>query len=286
MDRIIETLHFLSWGVVTMTLLQDLKKAAAIAKKTVLDNLDVATKKTGSENPFGDQTLLLDQSAEDEIIEVLKESSTIYSVLTEEQGIVQSEEEPEYLAVIDPIDGSANLERGIPLCCVGISAVPYTNSMTTDDVEISIIDSFFTDETYIAITGQGATLNGKKIEPILERDDGRIIISYDTKKPLVGDFGRQSIQTLQTVHDMRRTGSNLMDLCWTAKGALDAMIDIRGILPIVHVSGTHMVFEAGGYVVNSEGNKFCQSFDIDTRMSFIAARNESLARDLLKAFNK
>lgn len=285
MDRIIEPLHFLSLGVVIMTLLQDLKKAAAIAKKTVLDNLDATTKKTGSKNPFGDQTLLLDQSAEDEIIAVLKESSTIYSVLTEEQGIIEPEGKPEYLAVIDPIDGSTNLERGIPLCCVGISVVPFTNSMTTDNVEISIIDSFFTDETYLAIKGEGATLNGKKIKPTLERDDGKIIISYDTKKPLVGNFGRQSIQTLQTVHDMRRTGSNLMDLCWTAKGALDAMIDLRGILPIVHVSGTHMVFEAGGYVVNSEGTKFCQSFDMNTRMSFIAARDESLARNLLESFN-
>ncbi|MDF1539583.1 MAG: hypothetical protein P1Q69_11850 [Candidatus Thorarchaeota archaeon] len=269
-----------------MTLLKDLRKAAAIAKKTVLDNLDDSTKKTGSENPFGDKTLLLDQSAEDEIIAVLRESSTIYSVLTEEQGIVQSEEKPEYLAVIDPIDGSANLERGIPLCCVGISAVPFADNMTTDDVEISIIDSFFTDEIYIAIKGQGATLNGNRIRPVMKRDDKKIIISYDTKRPLVEDFGRQSLQTLQTVHDMRRTGSNLLDLCWTAKGALDAMIDLRGILPIVHVSGTHMVCEAGGYVVNSEGNRFRQSFDMDTRMSFIAARDESLARELLKSFSR
>ena len=33
---------------------------------------------------------------------------------------------PEYLAVVDPIDGSANLERGIPLCSVGVSAIPYS----------------------------------------------------------------------------------------------------------------------------------------------------------------
>ena len=124
-----------------------------------------------------------------------------------------------------------------------------------------------------------------EIKPNTEREDGKKIISYDTKKSLLSDFGGRSLRTLQSVHDMRRTGSNLLDLCWTAKGALDAMIDLRNILPIVHVSGTHMVLEAGGFVLNSEGKRFSQSFDISKRMSFVAAKDEALARDLLRAFN-
>ena len=267
-----------------MSVMKDLKKAVEVAKRTVLDNLDSSTIKTGEENPFGDKTLLLDQSAEDNVVEILQASDTTYSILTEEKGMIESETSPEYLIVLDPIDGSANLERGIPLVSVGISAVPFKERMTTDDVEISIIDSFFTDEMYIAVSGKGATMNGKPIKPILERDDPRIIISYDTKKDLGTDFGRQSLQTLQSVHDMRRTGSNLLDLCWTAAGALDAMIDFRDILPIVHVSGTHMVFEAGGYVLDATGVRFCQSFDMNKRMSFVAARDENLARSLHNAF--
>ena len=55
---------------------------------------------------------------------------------------------------------------------------------------------------------------------------------------------------IKTIYDVRRSGANLLDLCWTASGALDAMVDLRDILPIVHVSGTHIVFEAGGYVID------------------------------------
>ncbi|MHA2424323.1 MAG: inositol monophosphatase family protein [Candidatus Thorarchaeota archaeon] len=267
-----------------MTVMQDMKKAVEIAKQTVLENLDSSTIRTGEENPFGDKTLLLDQSAEDNVVDFLQQADTIYSILTEEKGMIESDSSPEYLVILDPIDGSANLERGIPLVSVGISAAPFSEHMTTDDVEISIIDSFFTDELYIAVSGEGATKNSKSIKPILDREDPRIIISYDTKKSLVGDFGRQSLQTLQSIHDMRRTGSNLLDLCWTASGALDAMIDLRNILPIVHVSGTHMVFEAGGYVLDSNGRRFCQSFDMHKRMSFVAARDEKLARSLHHAF--
>ncbi|MFW9848432.1 MAG: inositol monophosphatase family protein [Candidatus Thorarchaeota archaeon] len=269
-----------------MTVMYDMKKAVEIAKHAVLDNLESSTIRTGVENPFGDKTLLLDQTAEDNVVEYLQQSNTIYSILTEEKGLIEADKTPEYLVILDPIDGSANLERGIPLVSVGISAAPYSEYMTTDSVEISIIDSFFTNEQYIAVVGEGAKRNGKPIKPVLNRQDHRVVISYDTKKKLEGDFGRQSFQTLQSVYDMRRTGSNLLDLCWTASGALDAMIDLRNILPIIHVSGTHMVFEAGGYVLDINGNRFSQSFDMNRRMSFVAARDEKLAQKLLYEFNR
>ncbi|MFW9919388.1 MAG: inositol monophosphatase family protein [Candidatus Thorarchaeota archaeon] len=268
-----------------MTVMSELLSAVGAAKDIVLNNLDSVAMKTGGQNPFGDNTLLLDQSAEDAIISVLESADTVYMILTEERGLIKPKKTPEYLAVIDPIDGSTNLERGIPLCAVGISALPYSETMNTDDAEISIIDSFFTKETYIAETEKGARLNGKLISPREDIDLSKAIISYDTKKPMRDDFGKNSLQTLQSVYDMRRTGSNLLDLCWTASGALDAMVDLRNILPIVHVSGTHMVFEAGGYVLDATGIRFLQDFDMNKRMSFVAASNERIARSILGAFN-
>lgn len=267
-----------------MTIMHDLKRATEAAKKSVLENLENAKMKTGDENPFGDATLLLDKAAEDAAISVLQGADTSYMILTEERGLVKPDERPEYLIVMDPIDGSTNLERGIPLCSVGISAVPMSDSMSTDDVEASVIDSLFTNETYVAATKKGATRNGIPIHTGNAVEPSRAIISYDTKRPMRGKFGAQSLSTLGTVYDIRRTGSNLLDLCWTAGGSLDAMVDLRGILPIVHVSGIHMVVEAGGYVLDAEGNRFKQSFDMEKRMSFVAASNQELAEYILKAF--
>ena len=73
-----------------MTVMQDLKKAAEVAKQTVLENLDSVTIRTGEENPFGDKTLLLDQSAEDNAVAVLQASDTVYAILTEEKGMIRS----------------------------------------------------------------------------------------------------------------------------------------------------------------------------------------------------
>jgi myo-inositol-1(or 4)-monophosphatase len=268
-------------GNLIMTLIDLIQKAAESARELVLRNIDKATEKTGKRNPFGDQTLALDKEAEDIIIKILQQSRTSFSIMTEEQGIIKNESRPEYLAIIDPIDGSANLERGIPICSIGISVLPYDEKMTTDDIEASVIRSFFTDETYVAIKNQGVTLNGELVDPAQPKPMEEIIVSYDTKKKWDKEFTAASVRVLENVFDMRRSASNLLDLCWTAAGGLDAMLDLRGVLPIVHVSGTHMVTEAGGYVVDSTGSRLNLPIEYEQRMSFAAASSETLARKLL-----
>jgi fructose-1,6-bisphosphatase/inositol monophosphatase family enzyme len=268
-----------------MTLLRIMQDAVDSAKKVIIENLDIAREQTGELNPYGDRTLLLDVKAEDAIIGVLTSSSTNFEILTEEKGFVKNENKPEYLALIDPIDGSANLERGIPLISIGISIVTFKDVMTSDDAEISVIDSVFTDETYIAVTGKGVTRNGVSVRPSAPVELKKAIISYDTKKTWDSEFLERSLRTISAVHDTRRSASNLLDLCWTASGALDGMVDLRDMLPIIHLCGTHMVFEAGGFVLDQNGDRFCNLLEPDVMMNFVAASNETLARQILSRFN-
>ena len=268
-----------------MSLLKTLQDSIDDAKRIILDNLDITKERTGSVNPFGDNTLLLDVKAEDAILTVLSSSGTPFEILTEEKGIIRSEKKPEYLAIIDPIDGSANLERGIPLVTVGISVVPYNESMTSDDAEISIIDSVFTEETYVAVTGKGVTRNGIRVRPAAPVELKNAIISYDIKKTWDVDYMERSLRTISSMYDIRRTASNLLDLCWTAAGFLDGLLDLRNMLPIIHLCGTHMVFEAGGFVVDQHGKRFNEPIIPDKMMNFVAASNETLAREILARFN-
>lgn len=267
-----------------MTVLKILKKAIDAAKSCILDNLDQASAYTGEVNAYGDKTLLLDKKAEDEIIEVLVSSDMSFDILSEEKGLLKTSRKPEYLALVDPIDGSANLKRGIPLVSLGISLVPYNSNMTSDDAEISIIDSVFTDERYIAIKGKGVTRNGKRVQVAKPIELENAVISYDIKKTFDSSFVKRSMQTIKSVHDMRRTASNLLDLCWTAAGFLDGMVDLRNLFPIIHLCGTHMVFEAGGYVIGLNGRRFVSSLEPDAIMNFVAASNEKLARQILNKY--
>ncbi|MHA2076171.1 MAG: inositol monophosphatase family protein [Candidatus Thorarchaeota archaeon] len=267
-----------------MTLLKTVQDAIAAAKRAILENLESAAELTGAVNPYGDKTLLLDVKAEDAIISVLLSSGIEFAILSEEKGLLKSTKNPEYMALVDPIDGSANLERGIPLVSIGISLVPFSDGMTSDDAEVSVIDSVFTDETYVAVKGKGVTMNGKGVSVRKPVELAKAIISYDTKRTWDEQFVRRSLNTIQAVHDTRRSASNLLDLCWTAAGFLDGMVDLRNMLPIIHLCGTHMVLEAGGYVLDKSGSRFSSPLKPETMMNFVAASNETLARDILAKF--
>ncbi|MFW9960771.1 MAG: inositol monophosphatase family protein [Candidatus Thorarchaeota archaeon] len=269
-----------------MTVLKILKKAIDAAKSCILNNLDQATAVTGEVNPYGDKTLLLDKKAEDAIVEVLLGSDISFDILSEEKGLLKTSGKSEYLALVDPIDGSANLKRGIPLVSLGIAIVPYNSKMTSDDVEISIIDSIFNDERYIAIKGKGVTRNGKRVQVAKPIELENAIISYDIKKTFDSTFIMRSMRTIKAVQDIRRTASNLLDLCWTAAGFLDGMVDLRNLFPIIHLCGTHMVFEAGGYVIGLDGKRFVSSLEPNAMMNFVAASNEELARQILNKFQQ
>ncbi|TFG08222.1 inositol monophosphatase [Candidatus Thorarchaeota archaeon] len=261
-----------------------LLKAADSAKRTVFENLQDASQRTGTMNPFGDKTLLLDKKCEETIVRTLADSGESFMVLTEEEGQLLMDENPDYIAIIDPIDGSANLERRIPLCSVGIAVLPYGNAPSTDDIECSVIMSLFTDETYVAKKREGVTRNGTQVVVRPRTPMEETIISYDTNDSSNQEFLEKSMKVVHGVRDIRRTASNLLDLCWVAGGGLDAMIDFRNILPIVHVSGTHMVEEAGGYVMGLDGQRLLLPIEMSQRMSFVAASNKKLAHEILSLF--
>jgi myo-inositol-1(or 4)-monophosphatase len=267
-----------------MTLTTELVKAVQAAKEVILTNLAEAAELTGETNQYGDETLLLDKKAEDTIIDSIQQIDTPMMILSEERGLILPDGRPEYLTVIDPIDGSANLKRGIPLCSIGVSAIGYSERMSTDDASISIVESVFSDETFIAVKGLGVRRNGRTVKVAESKPLDRAIISYDTKKSGDESFLESSMRVIEGVHDIRRSASNLLDLCWVASGALDAMVDLRGMLPIVHLSGTHMVFEGGGFVAGRDGNRLNLPVVADQMMSFVAASDKATANKILTLF--
>ena len=275
-----------STGGISLTLVRILKKALLSARRAVVDDMSARSEDTGTMNPFGDKTLMADRTSEDEIVRVLNESGISFMIVTEESGLINSGRQPEYLAIVDPIDGSANFERGIPLCSGGISILPFSERMTTDDIEISVIQSYFTNETYVAQKGMGFRRNGELARVSIPKPLAQAVISYDTKARWHDDFASGSLNVIASAKDMRRSGSNLLDLCWTASGALDAMVDLRRVLPIVHVSGTHMVVEGRGFVVDMLGNRLRLPIELQQRMAFVAASSWDLALEIIRLFFK
>ncbi len=89
-------------------------KAGAVEIQRFFNNDFKITYKEGVNNPVTEA----DHAAEKAIINAIKEKFPDHFILSEEAGeIVQ---DSNYKWIIDPIDGTINISKGLPLNCVSI----------------------------------------------------------------------------------------------------------------------------------------------------------------------
>lgn len=100
-----------------------------------------------------------DLASQESIVKAIKAKFPDHHILAEEAGMdAVPEHMPEFMWVIDPLDGSKNFESRVPLFGINIAMVHE------GVVEMSAIHLPSTDEVCIAERGHGAFLNGRKIE--------------------------------------------------------------------------------------------------------------------------
>jgi myo-inositol-1(or 4)-monophosphatase len=150
---------------------------------------------------------------------------------------------------VDPIDGTRNFVRGIPLSCVSVAAA-------VDGVLVAgcVLDPF-RDELFTAAVGV----------PFSVRSAGLVITPGVSPRPLVlTDIplpgspyeGEMNLLTeLMERADVRRVYSTALSLAWVAAGRADAAANI-GIHPWDVAAGAVLVREAGGVFTEIGVNAF------------------------------
>ena len=104
----------------------DIKNALTIAKKSAVEggSLLLKNKATLNEEIFStnkDIKLKADILAENAIKKIIKNESN-HPILAEESGF-SSETSANIFWVVDPLDGTANYARNLPMCCVSIALI-------------------------------------------------------------------------------------------------------------------------------------------------------------------
>ena len=195
-----------------------------------------------------DLTTELDYRIEDSVRELLAKETPRFGVIGEERGGARDLSGPVW--VVDPIDGTVNFQRGLPLCGFSIALVEG------DAPTIGVIDLPFLDERYTAARDRGARVNGHAIHvsdiaamerasiavgdfPVDPEADGLGIAHQAT---LLHRLGRAALRT-------RMLGSAAIDLAWVASGKLDASITLFG-KPWDVAAGVLIVQEANGVAVD------------------------------------
>src|SRR3954453_17689148 len=143
-------------------------------------------KEPGPRGEGGDQTLLIDEAAEDVVfaeLEKLHAAGARFTAVSEERGVVAFGGGA-LRVVIDPIDGSVNAKRGLPHFALSVAVA---EGSTMADVTFGFVQDFGPDEEWVAWLGGGARLDGAVLDPsLVERRtrDGKLeVLGVESADP-------------------------------------------------------------------------------------------------------
>jgi len=184
-----------------------------------------------------------DLKSERIILDILKIESP-YPILTEESGVQGKIKSNSILWIVDPLDGTFNYTRGIPMCCVSIAL------WQEDSPILGVIHDFNRNEMFYGVVNKGAWCNGKPISASNLKNPRKAVLA--TGFPVNRDFSSFAIKTfinqIKNFKKIRHFGSAAISLAYVASGRVDAYTEESIMLWDV-AAGIAIIVAGGGYVL-------------------------------------
>ncbi len=187
-----------------------------------------------------DTKLKADIESEDLIKTIITEHSS-FQILAEESG-KSNDDLGDTFWVIDPLDGTANYNRNIPICCISIGLVQNMKPI------LGVIYDFNNDDMYVGDTySKKSVMNNQiiKTSSITKKEDGILI----TGLPHDSDYSKQAlnnmIDDMQKWQKIRMMGSAAMAACYVASGKVEQYQE-KGIYLWDVIAGAAIVESSGG----------------------------------------
>jgi myo-inositol-1(or 4)-monophosphatase len=227
----------------------------------------------------GDMTLAIDAAVEDALFAELETLGVGLCAVSEERGLVEIGGGGPTRVVIDPIDGSLNAKRRLPFYSLSI-AVAGGDDMAS--VEFGYVTNFPTGEEWSATRGEGAYLDGERLEPA-DDDTPLEILGVESANPWLVANGAHAIAGTEA-HRLRMIGSIALSLCFVASARFDGMLCLRPARSVDAAAGQLIVREAGGAVSFPDAggaDPLGAGLDLDMRSRVFAGATDTILRGLL-----
>src|SRR5947209_5221721 len=237
---------------------------------------------TGTRGSGGDRTLVIDRSAEEFVfaqLEALRDDGYRFTALSEERGEIDYGD-PGVRVIIDPIDGSLNAKRGISHHALSVAVA---DGDTMADVVFAYVYDFGPSEEWWARRGEGAYLNGTRLDPELKERrgrDGRLeVLGIESADPR---WLKSSIDALEnSAYRLRALGTIASSLCQVAAARFDGLVSLRRARGVDSAAGQLIVREAGGVVsFPSFEDPLGAPLDAEPTSPVVAARSLETLREL------
>ena len=191
-----------------------------------------------------------DKLSEDLIIETIKRNFPDHGILSEESPAITGAGKLRW--IIDPLDGTTNYSHGYPVFCVSVA---LENEGT---IVLGVIYDPMREDMFVAIRGEGAYLNDKKLKVSSVNNLSRSLLATgfpydirDSKENNLDYFNAMAIN----VQAIRRAGAAALDLAYLAAGRFDGFWELK-LKPWDTAAGCLMVEEAGGVISDIAGQKW------------------------------
>ncbi|MFX3631244.1 MAG: inositol monophosphatase [Candidatus Pristimantibacillus sp.] len=176
-----------------------------------------------------------------------------------EEVLSGSVDEP-YLWIVDPIDGTSNFVQGIPGFTVSIALA------CKGELIVGVVYDPCADEMFWAEKGQGAFMNGKRIEVSGKKTLETCVIAtgfpsnMEARLAVYNGLGK----LIHQCRTIRSLGSAARHLAYVGAARLDGFWE-NGLKAWDVAAGVLIVLEAGGQVSDTSGNPYSlKTMDIVT----------------------
>jgi len=211
-----------------------------------------------------------------------------------ESGVVESEEqtnafefgrsEQGFRFIVDPVDGSDNFVRGLPLSATSLAILPRQATLCTDQVVYALVGDTSGQGAAVAARGDGAYSDSKRLHTSKTRHLRDAFVSCELNHWAPD---ASLAQLMRSCAGIRVYGCASRALCLVAVGALDAHIDVRSRLtPESFLAASLLVTEAGGQICSLDGGDLGPFQSLQDRTTLVAASTKELAEEIINALGR
>lgn len=218
----------------------------------------------------GDVSTRIDLIAERSVFDILKKNAFDPNVVGEECGLVEGKDVG--IIVMDGVDGTTNANCGLPFYCCSLA---YSPDMNLTSISDSVVFNLVSGDIFYASKSKGSFMNGKRISTI---KDPSLAIDEMVIGLNISGLSREHFNSISnlvsSINHVRHLGANALELCYFARGSIDAYIDVRDKIRSIDMAACYLIAkEAGGLIFDTTGRELNCGLSVDSRMSFIAVAN-------------
>jgi len=219
------------------------RDAGAMAARYFSDRDHLVVDQKGSQDWVSEA----DKNVETFIRERIAEAWPEDGIFGEEHGAAEGASGFDW--VIDPIDGTTNFVNGIPAWTIVLAGVSGGRT------QVGVIHDPNFNETYVALRGAGATLNGAKMQVAsgVPLDSGTVSVGYSNRVEMMHVVPIISA-LIERGAMFHRNGSGALTLAYVAAGRLLGYVE-EHMNAWDCLAGQLLVEEAGGRVEEQDATE-------------------------------